>query len=268
MMRSFLLSLLLTSTCFALSGSFSITPADAGDKTLIDATSIAEGAKGNNYGTATTARIGLNLGSAFKRLLRYNSMDDSMRAIAATPGLTIVSWDSMRVFQTVTTKVTAGDSLSFAVYELKSTRRFGEGTANGAAGLGASWWDYDSTSGVQALWTTQGAASSTSDYESTLLDTTRTYMDTTSAPYEASWKIPGTSVADTLNNAGLLFVVYHYGTAGDDDGVANAIFALDDNATTSYRPRCTVYYTYTMVVVSRGTGRFGRNDKGVYLGVR
>lgn len=221
---------------------------DAGSSsnTLVDATLIADNVGlGLNYGASTTGRIGINLGTTWKWLLRFNSMNDSMiaRAAAATG---VVTWDSARITLVVHAAPTAGDTIQIKAFELKSTRAFGEGTQTGALGLGASWWDYDSTSGVQNLWTTAGAGSGTSDYDNSVaLADYLVYAGNSSAGTDHVLSITAANtVSDTFNNAGLVIFATDY---GDDDGTTSVItYRLDDYTTDNTdRPKITVYYHET-----------------------
>lgn len=224
-------------TAARTTGSFTITSASASD---IAVAGMEDANQWNNYGASTTLRIGKNAGTTWRWLLRFETLDDSMRAIAS--GKTI-QWDSARVTLTSNAALTSGDSLTIAMYELKSTRRFGEGSATGAVGLGADWVNYDSTAGVAAnAWTTPGAGSTTSDVDATPIDTSVTLLNsTTGAGATVSFKLPGTSVSDTINNAGLMFRDYRY---GNDDGTTCVVtFRTDDNATAGSRPIITVYYS-------------------------
>lgn len=224
-------------TAARTTGSFTITSANASD---IAVAGIEDANQWNNYGSATTTRIGKNLGTNWRWLLRFETLDDSMRAYASGK---IIQWDSARVTLTSNAALTSGDSLTIAMYELKSTRRFGEGSSNAAVGLGADWVNYDSTAGVAAnAWTTPGAGSTTSDVDATPIDTSVTLINsTTGAGATVSFKLPGTSVSDTINNAGLMFRDYRY---GNDDGTTSTVtFRTDDNATAGSRPIITVYYS-------------------------
>lgn len=224
-------------TAARTTGSFTITSANASD---IAVAGIEDANQWNNYGSATTTRIGKNLGTNWRWLLRFETLDDSMRTYASGK---IIQWDSARVTLTSNAALTSGDSLTIAMYELKSTRRFGEGSSNAAVGLGADWVNYDSTAGVAAnAWTTPGAGSTTSDVDATPIDTSVTLINsTTGAGATVSFKLPGTSVSDTINNAGLMFRDYRY---GNDDGTTSTVtFRTDDNATAGSRPIITVYYS-------------------------
>lgn len=224
-------------TAARTTGSFTITSASASD---IAVTGMEDANQWNNYGASTTLRIGKNAGTIWRWLLRFETLDDSMRTYAS--GKTI-QWDSARVTLTSNAALTSGDSLTIAMYELKSTRRFGEGSSGGAVGLGAVWFNYDSTAGVAAsAWTTPGAGSTTSDVDATPIDTSVTLLNsTTGAGATVSFKLPGTSVSDTINNAGLMFRDYRY---GNDDGTTCVVtFRTDDNATAGSRPIITVYYS-------------------------
>lgn len=226
-------------TAARTTGSFTITSANAAD---IAVAGIEDANQWNNYGSSTAIRIGKNLGTEWRWLLRFETLDDSMRAYAS--GKTI-QWDSARITITSNAPVTSSpvDSLTIAMWELRSTRRFGEGSSNAAVGLGADWTNYDSTAGVAAsAWTTAGAGSSVSDVEASLTDTTATLLNgTTTAGSTVSFKLPGTSVSDTINNAGVLLKAHRYGN--DDGTTCVATFRTDDYATAGDRPKITVYYT-------------------------
>lgn len=252
MMRWLLLaSLMFSCNLLAANGSFSITSGNAAD---IAFTRMNGSTTTTNYATGTTGRIGTFSSVEDRWCLRFEGLNDSMIARDGTYDIT--SWDSARIWLTSTAALTSGDSLTIAMHELKSTRAFGESYA--------TWVKY----GVGSDWTTAGASSTTSDIEATLLDTSATMVvGTTGGGGTSSYKVPGADVADTLNNAGVTFRQYRIGV---DDGTTSAFtIATDDNATTGYRPKITVYYTYTpSAAPTVGTGRFGRSQTGEYLNVR
>lgn len=224
-------------TAARTTGSFTITSGATAD---ISVAGMEDVNQWNNYGATTTLRIGKNVSTNWRWLLRFDKLADSMRTYASGK---IIQWDSARILLTSNAAVTSGDSLTIAMYELKSTRRFGEGASNAAVGLGAVWVNYDSTAGVAAsAWTTPGAGSTTSDVDATPIDTSATLLNsTTGAGATVGFKLPGTSISDTINNAGLMFRDYRF---GNDDGTTCVVtFRTDDYATAGSRPIITVYFS-------------------------
>lgn len=224
-------------TAARTTGSFTIWPSSAALVAMgpINST-ISPDRTNTNYETQTTALVGF-APSEQRILMRFETLADSMRTRATGK---IIQWDSAQVIIIPQTSVdsTAGstgtDSVTLAMYELRSTRRFVESQA--------TWNDWATSS----AWTTPGAGSTTSDMEATLLDTTATLTkgmtvanDTTNL--WSQFTIPGTSLSDTINNAG---VIIRYHRVGVDDGTqCRAIYHTDDATTAAYRPRLKVYYT-------------------------
>lgn len=185
-----------------------------------------------NYGGALTLSMGY-VSTDWKGLLRFEKMADSMRARASGK---VVVWDSARITLTENAAMGASKSLVLGIFELR--RRFGEGNSNGATGVGASWYDYDSTSGTQNLWSDAGATNTVTDFVDAVLDTTPTLTSAnTGAGTTISFKLPGTSVSDTINNSGVMFK--YYTKSGSTPTV---VIRSDDNATKASRPAITVYY--------------------------
>lgn len=235
---------ILKDSSFSTVKSFSIgstTAAKGGLLQLISATGINDNAPGVNNGAGTTARIGKNASAIYKWLIRWDSMDDSMRTIfAANQGHVV--WDSARVSINVNTAPTSGDSVTIGVFELNSGRRFVEGTSNAAEGLGASWWNYDSTAGTAYPWSTAGAGSTTNDYVNTSLSS---FIATNGNSTADTWHhfpiTAANTVSDTFNNVGLLMYATAFG--GDDGTSSTVLYKMDDFATDSTdRPVLNVFY--------------------------
>lgn len=257
--RAIILTLLLVSSCFAdtlhvvASGdnyitpptitpgakSFSIINADAG---LVSCTYITAstslGANTHNFGSSVTLQVGKTSGAEMKALIRWESLDDSMKAL--DPDRTAI-WDSARITFSVSTAPSSNDTLQFAVYRLNSNRIFGEGTSNDAVGLGASNHNYDSTSGTAFAWTTAGAG--TSDYNATWIDTSRRITPGDAAATKITAKITSAAITDTMNMAGVILSSYRYGTGTTTATTQRVVFNTDDATTDTLRPRITVYYT-------------------------
>lgn len=199
-------------------GSFSIRMASTDAMTRMNASATT-----TNYETGATGRLGLFSDVEDRWLMRWNTLDDSMRTYS--PAGKLLVWDSARVVVTITGAITSGDSLTVAMYELKSTRVFAENTA--------TWDNY----GLGLAWTTPGAGSTTSDIEATYLDTSITLLN---ASTSMSFKISGTNITDTLNNAGVTLRAHRYGV--NDGTTCTATIGSDDNATEGNRPIITVYF--------------------------
>lgn len=251
--------LLLASTCFADSllvtasadGFIYPTPTAAsqtksftisGSTTLVDMTYIngaTLGEKAYNYGASKSVLAG-KITQDRCILVRYSSLDDSMKALDSYVNAV---YDSAVLILTVLTRpdsvsTTEKDSVTLAAYKLNTDRIFGEGAGNGAAALGANWFNYDSTTGTQNLWTTAG--SGTSDYNGTEICTTRTIKYTDYAHTQIRFPIPASAISDTMNMAGLVIRGYRYG--GNDGTRSIVTFYSDDADTSTYRPSLTVYY--------------------------
>lgn len=191
-------------------------------------TRITAAASTTNYGTATTGRIGYFSGIQDRWLLRWATLNDSMRT-KATNGK-IIRWDSARVVVTITTALTSGDYMVIGMYELRAARNFVESEA--------TWEIYKASNN----WGTVGAGNESSDIHTPSLDSSATL---TSASTSMSFKIPGVNITDTLNNAGVVLRIE--ATQSNYDEATNptvaAVIGSDDNATEGNRPLITVYYT-------------------------
>lgn len=200
-------------------GSFSIRMASTDAMTRMNASTTT-----TNYATGTTGRVGKNLDVEDRWLMRWATLDDSMRAYA--PAGKSVRWDSARVVVKITTAVASGDSLTVAMYALRSTRDFVEAQA--------TWDNYKDLN----AWTTGGASSTASDIETPAIDTSITLLNSSTS---MSFKIPTANIADTMNMAGVTIRSHRY---GNDDGTScAATIGSDDNATEGNRPIITVYFT-------------------------
>lgn len=210
-------------TVATASGSFSIRMASTDAMTRMNATATT-----TNYTTGTTGRLGLFNTVEDRWLMRYATLDDSMRTTAT--GKTI-RWDSARVFVYITGALTAGDYMSVAMVELRSARDFVETEAT---------WTIFKTSNN---WTSGGAENTTSDIHTPNLDTSATLTNSSTS---MSFKIPGTNITDTLNNVGVILRILE--NQSNYDGASNqtvtATIASDDYTTDSTkRPLIIVYYS-------------------------
>lgn len=252
MMRWILLAtLILSGNLQAADGSFTITSGNAAD---IAFTRVDDINPTTNNDGQTTGRLGWYNSTYQYWFLRFEAMNDSMIARSAMHD--IDSWDSARIAVVVTAAVASGDSLTIAMWELRSTRVFEEVTA--------TWnvWKLANN------WSTAGAENTSSDVESAYMDTSITLVvGNSGAGTNITFKVPGANVSDTLNNAGVTFKIHRMGV--NDGTTCAVVIGTDDNATATNRPKITVYYTYTpAATATRGTGRFGRSQTGEYLNVR
>ncbi len=250
------LVLLLASTCFADSllvtasadgfiyppgtttGAKSFVIDNTADASLIAMANINNGGLGAdvaNNGIVTTAMCGKNSSTLHNILLRSETVDDSLSALDPS-GFGII--DSIVWLLNISTVVQSGDSVTLAAYKLNSNRVFGEGASNAAVGLGCSWYKYDSTAGVQNLWTTAG--SGTSDYSATEVCTTQTIVNGNGTGTDIRFKITSLTRADlTSANAGLVIKGYRY---GGDDGTTSRVSFTTDDGTSGDRPKLSVYF--------------------------
>lgn len=193
------------------------------------------GADVNNNGIVSTAMCGKNSSVLHNILLRSETVDDSLTALDPY-GLGII--DSIVWLLNISTVVQSGDSVTLAAYKLNSNRVFGEGASSGAVGLGCSWYKYDSTSGVQLLWTTAG--SGTSDYSATEVCTTKTIVNGDATGTDIRFKITSLTRSDLVtNNSGLVIKGYRY---GNDDGTTSRVSFDTDDGSSGNRPKLSVYF--------------------------
>lgn len=212
-------------TAARTTGSFTIQGASAGDDAMC---LMDEGNPTTNASANTTHRLGYFNSADQRCLLRFPTLPDSMRAKASGK---IIQWDSARVVLNVSAALTSGDSLTIAMYELRSGRIFSEANA--------TWNQYD----ISSNWGTAGAGNTSTDIDNANYDTTAWLTNaTTSAGTDISWKLNSAAITDTINNnAGL---VLRRLSMGGNDGVTSTIsVSTDDNATAGDRPKITVYYT-------------------------
>jgi hypothetical protein len=189
-------------------------------------TRMSEANTTTNYATGTTGRLGYQVALQERWVMRWATLDDSMRAYQSSGKY--LRWDSARVVVKITAALGASDNMAVEMYELRSARDFVETEAT---------WNIYKTSNN---WGTPGAGNTSSDIHSPFLDSSATL---TSSSTDMSFKIPGTNISDTLNNVGVVLMIGRSNYDGATNTTVNATIGSDDNATEGNRPIITVYYT-------------------------
>lgn len=202
-------------------GSFSIRMASTDAMTR-----MSEASTTTNYATGATGRLGYQLSLQERWVMRWTTLDDSMRTYQSSGKY--LRWDSARVVVKITTALGASDNMAVEMYELRSARDFVEAEAT---------WNIYKTSNN---WGTAGAGNTSSDIHSPFLDSSATL---TSSSTDMSFKIPGVNITDTLNNVGVVLMIGRSNYDGATNTSVNATIGSDDNTTAGNRPIITVYYT-------------------------
>lgn len=224
--------------------SFSIDSTTTG----VDMAELYSFSGGNDqYGARVTANCGLPFGTRINRFpIQFVNLRDSMAAVGAA------TWDSGRVFINVqvATGLGAGTSVPDTLWISlhKITTLWDEGESDGLNQGAGVRWDSASASGsggggsnpnAPLDWTDGGDFESDSEYG----DTTIYAGGEVSNNDTLSYKIEGTTIADTTNDFG--YMVYNaYAADGDDGGNAAVLtFDSDDAADANSRPYLEVFYT-------------------------
>lgn len=247
------LGVLLVACNSARGGQITITSPAAADVKFNDISQYGSSAY-YNYGGYVNVFSGTEAtGREHRGLLHFLTLATLMKQVETDSGYA-VTWDSGIVSLSIRktfTSIAENETLYVGFYKLEHS--WGEGTANGAIGLGACWVNSDSTSGVAAtVWLAAGCSDTTvaggRDHSGTVEtitsrtgDTKITIADTVgTGQVTKTFPISGATVTDTLNNYGLLLATTRL--------VGNATTYVDfwsDDGSAALRPSGTFYFHRT-----------------------
>lgn len=232
------LILILFCPVVILADSFTIS----GSAALVDAARVYKQSPLRNYGAHVALTIGDNFIPGLRRnqiLIRFNTLDDSMRAVGAA------TWDSARIGLTLDLMDDADDSLCVTAHKI-TTAGWLEGIATGTNACGSSWdsanaISYGGCAGDALDWTVDGG-----DYSATR-ETYGSHPDSVWLT-PSDWSLDDTvyfyissaTLSDTMgNHAGILLHDQQYITNSGNDNY----YQFDSDDQTSRRPLLQVWYT-------------------------